>query len=132
MGFKIDTRDKFHVITIQEAKLAANMTEKLDECLIPFLGSNVKNVVLNIKDIEKIDKAAAGHILALQRRFYAENASFVVCEIQPELRKALESADLYDLLNTTPTESEAYDIVQMEELERELMSEDGDDYPEPE
>lgn len=128
MGFKIDTRDKFHVITIQEINLAANMTDKLDECLIPLLGLNVKNVILNMKDIKKIDKAAAEHILALQERFYAENASFVVCEMQPEVKKEMESAGLYELLNTTPTESEASDIVQMDELEREMMDEDaGDD-----
>ena len=129
MEFKIDTRDKFHVITIQEIELAANMTEKLDECLIPLLDLNVKNTVLNIKDIKKIDKAAAEHVLALQRRFYAENASFVVCGMQPEVKQALGQAGLYDLLNTTPTESEASDIVQMEELERELMDEDAENDP---
>jgi hypothetical protein len=36
-----------------------------------------------------------------------------------------ESLELMDFLNITPTESEAWDIVQMEEIERELL--DGDD-----
>ena len=33
----------------------------------------------------------------------------------------LKKQDLFDLLNITPTESEAWDIVQMEEVERELL-----------
>jgi hypothetical protein len=36
-----------------------------------------------------------------------------------------EKTELLELLNITPTESEAWDIVQMEEIERELL--DGDD-----
>jgi hypothetical protein len=31
--------------------------------------------------------------------------------------------ELLDLMNITPTESEAWDIVQMEEIERELLDE---------
>jgi len=31
---------------------------------------------------------------------------------------------LLDLLNVTPTESEAWDIVQMEEIEREMLGND--------
>ena len=33
--------------------------------------------------------------------------------------------EIAEILNITPTESEAWDIVQMEEIERELL--DGDD-----
>ena len=47
MMVKIDTREKFHVITIHEAVLAANMTEKMDKVLLPLLDDNVKNVIIN-------------------------------------------------------------------------------------
>jgi hypothetical protein len=39
---------------------------------------------------------------------------------------ALDELDLTDILNITPTESEAWDIVQMEEIERELLGNDAD------
>ena len=42
-----------------------------------------------------------------------------------QLETNLTKMHLLDLMNITPTESEAWDIVQMEEIERELMS--GDD-----
>ena len=122
MEVKIDTREKFHAITIHEASLAANMTEDLDNRLLPVLKSDVKNVVLNLRDINSIDNAAAQRLVQLQQVFYENNASFVICELQRQVEKTFEKADLLEQLNVTPTESEAWDIVQMEEIERELMN----------
>lgn len=117
---KIDTREKFHVITILESDLAANMTEQMDKVLLPLLDDNVKNVIVNFQDIQTLDTAAAEHILTLQHQYYDLNASFVVCGLQPDVKKTFDNEDLLDQLNHTPTESEAMDIVQMEEIEREL------------
>jgi anti-anti-sigma factor len=122
MEVKIDTREKFHAITIQEPSLAANMTEKLENCLLPFLQSDVKNVVLNLRDIQIIDNAAAERLVRLQQLFYENNASFVICELQQGVEEKLDKENLLELINVTPTESEAWDIVQMEEIERELMN----------
>ena len=120
MMVKIDTKQKFHVITIHEPALAANMTEKMDKVLLPLLDDNVKNVIVNMKDIKMMDSAAAEHLLRLQHTFYDSRASFVVCELQGEVKKSLDSQGILDSVNFTPTESEAMDIVQMEEIEREF------------
>lgn len=120
MMVKIDTREKSHVITIHESVLAANMTEKMDKAVLPLLDSNVKNVIINMKDIKMLEIAAAEHLLNLQHTFYDSDASFVVCELQPEVKKMLDNSGVSARLNLTPTESEAMDIVQMEEIEREF------------
>ena len=117
---KIDTKEKFHVITILEPALAANMTEKMDKVVTPLLDDNVKNVIINMKDIRSVDSAAAEYLLNLQQAFYDSRASFVVCELRAETKKLLDEQGLLEHLNHTPTESEAMDIVQMEEIEREL------------
>ena len=122
MEVKIDTREKFHAITILEPSLAANMTEKLENCLLPLLQSDVKNVVLNLRDIQTMDNAAAEQLVQLQQIFYESNASFVICELQEQVEERLDKDNLLELINVTPTESEAWDIVQMEEIERELMN----------
>jgi anti-anti-sigma factor len=121
MQVKIDTREKFHVITIKEPKLAANMTAELDECLLPFVEKDTRNVVLNCEDIHDIDSAAAEQLLKIQQHFYDQQSSFVVCNLQPEVRAVFDHNEWLDLLNLTPTETEAWDIVQMEEIERELL-----------
>jgi anti-anti-sigma factor len=121
MQVKIDTREKFHVITISESTLAANMTAELDTYLLPFAEDQVRNVVLNCEDIRDIDNAAGEALLKIQQHFYDQQGSFVLCKLQPDVYRLLEANDLIPKLNVTPTESEAWDIVQMEEIERELM-----------
>jgi anti-anti-sigma regulatory factor len=82
-------------------------------------------VVLILKDIQNIDNAAGEKLVEIQQKFYENNASFVICEMQPAVEQFLEQNELFELMNVTPTQSEAWDILQMEEVERELM--DGDD-----
>ena len=122
MQVKIDTREKFHAITILESLLAANMTEDLDRCLVPILQKDVKNVVLILKDTAKVEDAAAQRLLGIQQSFYDNSASFVICELQPAVEKTLEDSGLLEWMNVTPTESEAWDIIHLEEIERELLN----------
>src|SRR5258708_810202 len=114
MQVKIDTREKFHAITITDPVLAANMTEELEENLLPLLEQDVKNVVLILKDIQIVEEAAAEGLVKIQQAFYDNGSSFVICELTPAVEKSLEDNSLLEMMNVTPTESEAWDIVQME------------------
>ena len=121
MQVKIDTKEKFHVITPIETALSATMTDGMDAALLPFLQNDVKNGVLDLHQIQDVDAAAAAKLLQIQQQFYENNASFVSCNIQKNVNAFLADNELDDLLNTAPTESEAWDIVQMEEIERDLL-----------
>ena len=123
MQVKTDTKEKFHAITLPGPSLSATMTEELGECLLPYLQNDVKNIVLILKDIETIDNAAGEKLVEIQQSFYENNASFVICEMQPGVEQFLDQSELLELMNVTPSQSEAWDIVQMEEIERELLDE---------
>lgn len=119
MDFKIDTKEKFTVFTPDTALFPANITEEMRL----YLQKEVTNVVLNLKNVTRISEGDAENLGQLHRQFYDNNSSFVICEANPEIEKQFEEADILDYLNITPTESEAWDIVQMEEIERDLLSE---------
>lgn len=121
MKVKIDTKERFHAITLPGDSLSATMTEELGACLLPYLQNDVKNIVLILKDIHSMDSAAAERLVSIQQNFYENNASFVICELQTPVEEFLDKNELLELMNVTPTESEAWDIVQMEDIERELM-----------
>ena len=128
MQVKIDTREKFHAINIHEQQIAANMTAEMDKWLLPILQNDVKSVILILKDIQTIDNAAAEWMVKTQQRFYESNASFVICCLNKDLENSLDESGILEFLNVTPTESEASDVVQMEEIERELFDEEpGED-----
>ena len=124
MDVKINTKEKFHAITLPGPSISATMTGELEECLLPVLKNPVKNIVLILRDIQSFDNAAAEKLVHIQQKFYNNNASFVICEIQEDVAAIFDKAGLLELLNVTPTESEAGDIVQMEEIERELMGDE--------
>ncbi len=124
MQVKTDTKEKFHAITVPGPTLTATLTDELSECLLPYMQNDVKNLVLLLKDISSMDITAAEKLVYIQQRFYENNASFVIGELQESVEKFLDENDLLEMMNVTPTESEAWDIVQMEEIEREFMSGD--------
>jgi anti-anti-sigma factor len=125
MQVKIDTKEKFTVVTPTEPVLSANIAAELTELCRNQLLNPVKNVILNLESVTETDESAAETLTVLQQHFYEHNASFVICCVTEPVEQTLENAEMLDLLNITPTESEAWDIVQMEEIERELL--DGDD-----
>ena len=124
MQVKIDTKEKFHAITLPGASLSATMTEELEACLLPYLQNDVKNIVLILKDIENVDNAAAEKLVSIQQKYYENGASFVICELQKSVEEFLDRNELLEMMNVTPSQSEAWDIVQMEEIERELLNDE--------
>jgi anti-anti-sigma factor len=134
MQFKIDTKERFRVVTVQENFLSATMAEELSSQLTPYLQNVGKNslepandhanIVLVLKEVKNIENEAGEILCQLQQKFYEQQASFVICDLQPEVEKMLDELSLLEVMNVTPTESEAWDIVQMEEIERELLGDD--------
>ena len=124
MNVKIDTKEKFTVITPQISELTANMTVELSNLLLPYLQKDIPHIILKMSAILELNEVAADWLVTIQQQFYENNCSFVICELQPTLAKKLDQLEILELLNLTPTESEAWDIIQMEEIERELLGEE--------
>ncbi len=124
MEVKTNTKEKFHVITVTGATLTADMAAELIDLLLPYLQNDVKNVILNLKELQSLDVISAEKLVNLQQIFYENNSSFVICEMQKTVENFLDSVNLLEMMNSTRTESEAMDIVQMEEIEREFLNEE--------
>ncbi len=121
MEFKIDTKEKMHVILLNEDYLTANMSEQLENTCSFYLDQPIKNVILNLTKVSNIDNKIADSFLKLQQSFMEAGVSLVFCCLHKDIKKLLEEKEIEDMLNWTPTESEAWDIVQMEEIEREYL-----------
>ena len=124
MKVKIDTKEKFYVITLMEPILSANIAADLSQLVTKFLQQKIKSVVLKLTALVAIEDKGAEELVQLQQLFYENNASFVICELKPAIEDKLEKLELLEVMNITPTESEAWDIVQMEEIERELLDDE--------
>lgn len=125
MEVKINTKEKFHVITLPGPTISATMTEELSGILMPYLQTDVKNIILDLAQVRNIDTTSAESLVKIQQKFYENNASFVVFGLDPKVEEFLDKENLLEIMNVTPTESEAWDIVQMEEIEREFLDDES-------
>jgi len=126
MNVKLDTKEKFTVITPEESHLPANMTEEMAELLQAYLQKDIPHLVLNLRQVETADEKICASLASIQEDFYLNNTSFVICNLPAPMEKILKEMDLLDTMNITPSESEAWDIVQMEQIERELLNGEWD------
>ena len=114
MEVKINTKERFHVLVVMEPELSDIMADDLKAACYSVLEHEIKNVVINLQEVKAMGK----------QQFYDKQSSFVICKLQPPVEQVLKNEDLLEMLNIAPTESEAGDIVQMEEIERELLKEE--------
>ena len=126
MNVKIDTKEKFTVITPEIQQLSANMTGDMDNMLLPYLQKEVKHIVFNMSEITDMDEIAGEKLATIQQKFYENNCSFVICNIHANVEAKLDQMELLEVMNVIPSESEAWDILQMEEIERELLDDEDD------
>ena len=124
MHYKIDTKEKFAVLSLLDPILSSNLVPELND-LIKNLGlTSPKNLVLNLAAVKDWDLSIMALLAKHQEVFYDNNTSFVLCCLSDDLQNALDMTEFGEMMNLTPTESEAWDIVQMEEIERELLDSD--------
>ncbi len=124
MHYKIDTKEKFTVLSLLDPNLSSNLVPELND-LIKKLGTNSpRNLVLNLEGVKDWDLSIMELLAQHQEVFYDNNTSFVLCCLSDHLQTSLDSTEFGEVMNLTPTETEAWDIVQMEEIERELLDSD--------
>ena len=125
MNVKIDTKEKFTIITPNETVLTAILTDEMVNMLLPYLQTDIPHIIINMEQVQSTDEAAAYNLVNIQQNFYENNCSLVICCLQKLVTDLLDNLELLEVMNVTPTESEAWDIVQMEEIEREILN-DGE------
>lgn len=119
MNIKIDTKEKFRVISPMEVHITANMAEELSDMLADCPKKEPPHVILNMGQVEDISKETLEKLSKIADVFRSHSLSFVTCCLQPSIYQLASEMDLLTILNYAPTESEAWDILQMEEIERE-------------
>ena len=132
MQYKNDLKEKFTVLTFLDTQLTSNLVPEIEALTLDILGKAPKNLVVNCQHITQWDPEVMEAFAHAQQRFYDNNASFVICSLSKGLQDRLDNTDFAEMMNMTPTESEAWDIVQMEEIERELLDSDDMEFNNPE
>lgn len=124
MQYKTDLKEKFTVVTFLDASLTSNSVPEINELTQKILSQSPKNLVVNCGQVKQWDPSIIAVLANAQQQFYDNNASFVICALSDTLQNSIDNSEYAEMMNLTPTETEAWDIVQMEEIERELLDSD--------
>tara|TARA_B100000780_G_scaffold274717_1_gene240151 strand:+ start:259 stop:627 length:369 start_codon:yes stop_codon:yes gene_type:complete len=120
MNFSITQQDKLAIVASQVEKLDALQAPDLKAQLLLLGKSGTKNLILDLSKSRYCDSSGLSAILVGKRMCTDLHGSFVICGLQPSVKKLISIAQLDKVLNIVPTANEAVDLVYMEEQEREL------------
>lgn len=127
MNFSTKKYDNYSLITISADKLDAIISPELKADFVLINKKGDKNIILDLSAVKYCDSSGLSALLIGNRVCKESKGSFIVCGIQPMVEKLLKISQLDSIITTTPTLPEAIDFLFMEELERDLGSEDFDD-----
>ncbi len=119
MQFKIDTKEKIVLLRLEEETLDAKMSDAFVNAAAAIDELEEKNLILDLHSLQSADDAGLKAIFTVYSRQYDRRLSAAVAGLNSTLTQKI-SAAYPEMLNIVPTESEAIDMVMMEDFEREL------------
>lgn len=124
MKYNIEKQDHYAVLTLEEENLNSTIAPGLKSDFIFFNQEGIRNLILDLTDVKFVDSSGLSAILTAHR-LWKDQGSFIISgKLQPMVTKLIEISRLDSILTIIPTLEEAIDYVKMEEIERELKSED--------
>ena len=127
MKYNIDTKENFDIITPINDLFDQNLAEEIQQ----FLSASIlkkRSAIIDFSSIQSIENNLNQIIIDWHHKMYDSNLSFALCEMNDEVKKSMQENDESDILNITPKQIEAIDIVAMEGLERELLGDEDFDF----
>jgi anti-anti-sigma regulatory factor len=124
MEFKIDTKDTFCIIMPDTNAVNANMADALAQKMEEMRQSGSKNFIVDLQHCQTMDADVAEALVNLHEESYSAEQSLVFTGINKEVMATLKQNETDLLINVAPKMEEAIDIISMEILERDLLSEE--------
>ena len=72
-----------------------------------LLASGVTRIVINLEHVNYVDSAGLGALIEMHRKTKAKGGGLKLCNLGPNLRRALEIARLLSVFETCPSETAA-------------------------
>ncbi len=127
MQFNIKKYESYTLISFNTEKLDALLSPDLKAELVLINKNGDKNILIDLTSVKYCDSSGLSALLIGNRVCKDANGSFIICGLQPMVKKLINISQLDNILTIIPTLPEAIDYLFMEELEREMGLEDFDD-----
>lgn len=126
MKFTVNKQDKYSVLSLEEETLNTLLAPDLKSEFVIMRNEGVKNLILDLSSVTFVDSSGLSAILTANRLWNGVG-SFILTGIEHDnVKKLINISRLDSVLTIVPTISESIDYVMMEEIERELNSDNED------
>ena len=123
MKYEVDKQDRYTVMSLKDANINSLVAPDLKSEFVVLSNEGVKNLIVDLTDVEYIDSSGLSAILTANRVFKANDGTLVVTGAQqPAVKKLIEISRLETVINIVPTVKESVDFVVMDELQRDLSA----------
>ncbi len=120
MNFTIDSKDKYTLVTANVDKLDTTCAPELKSELVYLNKTGVRNIIINMGRTRYCDSSGLSSLLVANRLCKGVNGSLVICALQEPVMKLVQISQLESVLSITPTETEAIDLLYMEEMAKDV------------
>ncbi|WP_420460013.1 STAS domain-containing protein [Neolewinella sp.] len=127
MKFSTDKQERYSVFTPDEENLNSAIAPQLKSEFVIMANEGIANLILDLSNVKYVDSSGLSAILTA-RRLWSNLGTFVVTGVvHSAVKRLVEISKVDTVLTILPTQSEAVDFVFMEELQRDLQAEPGDE-----
>ena len=128
MKYTVDKQEKYTVFALDETNLNSLIAPKLKSEFVILSNEGVKNLILDLTNVEFVDSSGLSAILTADR-LWKQVGTFIVSGIaHPSVQKLIKISRIDTVLTIIPTVSESIDFIFMEEIEQDLnANEQGGD-----
>ena len=128
MKYEVDKQERYTVMSLKDANVNSLVAPDLKSEFVVLSNEGITNLIVDLSGVEYIDSSGLSAILTANRVFKANQGTMVVTGIKhPAVKKLFEISRLDTVINVVPTLEESVDFILMDEVERELTSEEDAD-----
>jgi len=127
MKYTIEKTEKYTLVQLHEDKLNSTIAPELKSELVKLNAEGVKSVILDMSEVKYADSSGLSSILVGNRLSENEGGIFIMAAVSDHVLKLVKISHLDTVLNLLPTVEEAIDAVFMNELEKNLRSEEPEE-----
>ena len=127
MKYSLNKEEKYTVFHLDEENLNSILAPNLKSEFIFCKNEGVKNLIFDMSAVKYVDSSGLSSILTANRLWKDDGLFIVTGIVHGAVKKLIEISRLESILTIIPTLQEAFDYVEMEEIQNELGIEAEDD-----
>lgn len=120
MKYTIDKQEQYCIFKLGEAKLDSTLAPTLKTELITLHAEGVRNIILDLSEVNYTDSSGLSSLLVGNRTFQQEGGIFILAALSEHTMKLIKISQLDGVLNIMPTIEEAVDAAMLHSIEKDL------------